>query len=82
MHTAAGGVEHGLGVPLQLPPVQVSSTVQALPSSQGAPSTNVYSHLPATHFPIGLWHTVGGALQAPQGLAASAGARASFAAST
>jgi hypothetical protein len=40
-----------MGVPAHAPPAQVSATVQGLPSSQEAPVTNVYEHVPFAHVP-------------------------------
>jgi hypothetical protein len=66
MQTFAGGASHTIGVPVQAPAAQVSATVQALPSSQVASSTNAYWQTPPSHVPVSAWHAVGGLLHAPQ----------------
>jgi hypothetical protein len=51
MHTLAGGVSQTLGVPAQALLVQVSATVQALPSSHVAPWMKEYEHVLFVHVP-------------------------------
>jgi hypothetical protein len=56
-HVGDGAALHILGVPVQVPPLHVSWSVQALPSSQGSPSCAqviAAPHLPLVHvWPLG-----------------------------
>ena len=65
MQTFAGGAEHTFGEPVHAPAAHVSATVHALPSSQGASSTNAYWQTPPSHVPVSAWQAVGGVSHVP-----------------
>jgi hypothetical protein len=72
-HIGEGGVLHAIAVPEQTPLMQLSLVVQALPSSQRAPSAYAYEQLPLEHDPVGAKQTFGGVLHVTPAHASHAG---------